>query len=315
MAAYNGERFISKQIDSILKQTYTNWRLFIRDDRSEDGTVNIIKTYEKLDNRITLVTDKLPKLGSCQNFSALMNCITDINNYIMFADQDDIWLPDKIEDTLKEMMSFENKYESDVPVLIHTNFQYVDYNLEVIKSKENFQAVKISDLKFAHLLAQNPVYGCTMMMNKKLVNVVKTIPVAAENHDYWIALVASAFGKICYLNKKTILYRQHQSNVSGNYDNNSLLKRFQRIINKKNFKDVSNKIKMALEFKRIYLHLLNQHQLKIIDDFINLSRTKSIRLLKNNLNNGLRRQTIGQTILFYVSIMFNKNIKRVSAIV
>jgi rhamnosyltransferase len=307
LAAYNGEKFIAEQIESIIQQTYKNWQLFIRDDLSSDDTLSIILKYQKADSRIQVIKDGLGNLKSCKNFSVLMNNVKGSDGYFMFADQDDVWLPNKIEDTLKEMTVLENKYGKEYPLLAYTNFTYVDEQLKVIRSKKNFKANRIKDLSFTNILAQNPIYGCTMMFNKKLLEEVEYIPLSAENHDYWMALFASAFGKISYVDKKTILYRQHGKNISGHHDNNKFSKRVNRIlVNKKNFEDVLSKIRMAVDFKTLYSNRLSDSQKNIIDDFINLSRSKNIMLLWKNLKNGVRRQTATQTLLFYFSILFLK---------
>ena len=96
LATYNGERFLQKQIDSILQQTYSNFTIYIRDDGSKDGTIKIIKDYaQKYPNKILFIEDILGNLGVTQNFNELMKYSS--ANYIAFSDQDDIWLPQKIE--------------------------------------------------------------------------------------------------------------------------------------------------------------------------------------------------------------------------
>ena len=155
-------------------------------------------------------------------------------------------------------------------------------------------------------MAQNPAYGCTMMLNKALKQLIYKIPAAAENHDYWIALTASAFGKIIYIPEATVLYRQHRLNLSGQHDNDSFIRRIERITAKKNLHDVEKKIKLANAFKEVYKQKINEKQLQAINDFILLSKRKSISLFIKNWKNGLKRQTFIQTVLFYVSIFFFK---------
>lgn len=307
LASFNGEKFIANQIDSIINQTYKNWQLFIRDDGSSDTTLNIINAYQQNHARIHLVSDDLGNVGSVQNFSVLMNCVKNANEYIMFCDQDDVWLPFKIKDTLNEMMRLEEEYNKNTPLLVHTNFLYADAQLKPIESKKNFQPTKITAPTLSNVLCQNSVYGCTMMINKKLAETVGKIPGEAENHDYWIALVASAFGKIFYLNKRTVLYRQHGSNLSTQFDFNSFSKRFKRIVvDKKNLDDVKSKLKMALIFKKIYYSQLSDQNKKMLQNFIELSKSRSLPLLIRNVKNGIRRQTFSQTLLFYLTIILSK---------
>lgn len=311
LASFNGQKYIGDQIESLILQTYTNWKLFIRDDGSADQTVNIIKEYTQKDKRITVINDERKSLGSCQNFSALLEITRSPYEYIMFCDQDDYWLPFKVEETLDKMLSLEKQCGKDVPLLVHSNFKYVDTELKEILSRSGFQATKTDDLDFAQLLAQNPVYGCTMMINKKLSALVGKIPPEAENHDYWVALIASALGKISYLDKQTILYRQHSHNISTNFDSNSLQKRFKRIfLQRKNFTDVHLKMQMVLALRKNYYNMLSNKQKLILDQYINFGTGKKGLLFKN-IQNGVKRQTFAQTVLFYMSMLFMQKRKKV----
>ena len=101
MATYNGEKYIREQIDSIISQTYSNWTLLIRDDVSKDDTVKIIKEYEKKDKRIKLLEDNKGNLGFVKNFEELLKNSSE--DFIMFSDQDDYWLEDKIEKYINEL--------------------------------------------------------------------------------------------------------------------------------------------------------------------------------------------------------------------
>jgi glycosyltransferase involved in cell wall biosynthesis len=304
LATYNGAKYVEEQLDSILQQTHANWELLIRDDKSSDATSQIVARYQaRYPEKIFLINDSLGNLGSALNFNALLQLASKGNaKYIMLCDQDDFWLPDKVAYTLASMRSLEDRYGEDFPLLIHTNFHYASADLKIIKATQNFQASRITDLNLCHLLAQNPVYGCTTVLNRKLVDVIGAIPSIAENHDYWIAMVASAFGKIHYLDKKTILYRQHGKNISGSYNDSSLINRFRRIIiQRKPIKDAENKMLMAEAFKNKYQGSLTEEQTLMIDDFIDFSKNKHISSFFKNLEHGVRRQTLMQTILFYIS--------------
>lgn len=307
LAAYNGEKYIREQIESLLAQTYTYWKLFIRDDGSNDQTVSIIKEYAQKDKRISIVKDDKNNLGSCQNFAALLNFIRGRFNYIMFCDQDDYWLPFKIEETLCCMQHLEEKYKKEVPLLVYTNFTYANNDLNEIASKKGFQTTKVANLSFANLLAQNPAYGCTMMLNRALQDIKNPIPMQAENHDYWAALTASALGKISYLNKPTILYRQHNNNISTNYNSSSVVKRLRRIVLQgKNFADARKKVEMAKVFRALFANQLKERDKIILNDFISFGTGNKISMLYKNIRNGVVRQTFAQTFLFYMSVLFLK---------
>lgn len=312
LATYNGAEFVGEQIESILKQTYTNWQLLIRDDSSSDETALILARYQALFPHCIAVIDNYGRrLGSALNFNCLLQHAKQ-EGYLMFCDQDDFWIPDKIEFTLRQMLALEKKHGESYPLLVHTGFRYVDASLRTIYSKKNFSALKLADLKLSHLLAQNPVYGCTAMINKALSELVGTVPAVAESHDYWVALVASAFGKISYLSEKTVLYRQHGNNISGSFTDSTFLNRFKRIvIEKKMLRDLTRKIFMAKEFSSTYADRLDDQQKLLLDNFIELAKTKSLLLFYRNAKSGVRKQTLGQTSLLYISMLLFKNPKAI----
>lgn len=209
LSTYNGEKYLPQLITSILKQTYTNWRLYIRDDGSSDNTVNIIKDFVSKDSRVEFFNcDKIENLGVVHSF---FNLLEDVDaDFYMFSDQDDYWLPDKVEKTVDRMLSLEYK---KIPICVYTNLKVVDKDLqgnELLLSKA-WQG-------FQELLFTNNVYGCTMMINQRVKDLVKFSQLNYENifmHDWWLTLIAAAFGKVSYINEPTILYRQHGDNQVG----------------------------------------------------------------------------------------------------
>lgn len=215
MATYNGEKFLADQIDSIMKQSYQNIHLYIRDDDSQDNTANIIQQKIKAyPEKITLVPTDL-RLGIIGNFSNLMEHSK--AQYVMFADQDDIWLPEKIFKSFSKMHELELLHGEQSPLLVHTDLKVVDVNLEVMDSSFwNFTKLHPHNAQTLNrLLIQNVITGCTMMMNRKLVDLAMPIPREVMMHDWWVGLVASAFGAIGIVNEPTMLYRQHGKNQLG----------------------------------------------------------------------------------------------------
>lgn len=219
MSTYNGEKYLAEQIQSIIRQDYSNWHLYIRDDGSTDDTINLIKEWENKDTRITFLNRDIPEnLGVTGSF---MNLLENTNaDYYMFSDQDDYWMKDKVSVTLEKM---QNSEEDNLPICVHSNLTVVDANLKG-NTLMNGPKKHWSDFKF--LLFSNCVTGCTMMINqplKELVDFQKINSNKLYMHDWWIALIAAAFGKVVYLNRSTILYRQHQGNVIGSSKKKGLL--------------------------------------------------------------------------------------------
>ena len=216
LATYNGAAYLEEQINSILSQSYEKWRLIVRDDGSTDNTGEIINEYiKKYPHKISLLESSLNNCGINRNFTLLMESST--ADYIMFSDQDDVWLPEKIEVTCKKMVELEKKTGQDVPLLVHSDLKVVDENVKDLSgsfwSYQKLDPEKAFELN--RLLVQNVITGCTVMINKKLKELLLPVPEDAIMYDWWAGLVACAFGKIGYIKDRTILYRQHGRNDTG----------------------------------------------------------------------------------------------------
>lgn len=309
LATYNGEAYLSEQIDSIINQSYDNWIMLIRDDGSKDGTLDIIEWYtKKYYNKIFLIKDGKKNLGVCGNFSALLN--NSRSDYVMFCDQDDVWIKDKIKITFQKMKEMENTNSPHCPILVHTDLIVVDRNLEKISSSFwKFSHLNpVVQKTFSRLLIQNFVTGCTMMINRSLKNLSPVIPVSAMCHDWWLALVACAFGKIESLPTPMVLYRQHQSNEIGATSWNHflfLINAINLLVHKNfyaTFKEEKNQIRNVLKkiinqsksFYAYYYEKLNKQQLRPLTFFNNIEThnfiDRRIKLLKNRIYaNGFAR--------------------------
>lgn len=214
MATYNGEKFIEAQIDSLLNQTYNNWHLIARDDGSTDKTVHILEAYKKQFPGKISILESREHLGACLSFGELSRHST--ADYVMFCDQDDIWLPEKIEMSFKGMLRLEAKYGKEKPLLLFTDLTVVDKELNVTaKSFWEYEKINPDNTTINRLLVQNVVTGCTTIINKKLKDLTVPIPSDAIVHDWWTALVASVFGHMHYISMPTVLYRQHGQNDIG----------------------------------------------------------------------------------------------------
>lgn len=216
LATYNGEAYLDEQLHSIRDQTVADWRLLIRDDGSTDATPAILESFraEEID-RVRIVDDDCGNLGVAGNFSALMQASS--ADYVMFCDQDDVWLPDKVSTALRAIRKLEAQYGSTVPLLIHSDLMVVDRNLRTINpSFWRYQGLRPdAGAALNRLLLQNVVTGCTAIMNRRLIEMATPVPSEAVVHDWWVSLIAAAFGRIGHLSEPQILYRQHDGNVIG----------------------------------------------------------------------------------------------------
>ncbi len=216
MAVYNGERHLAAQLDSVIAQTVSNWRLRIRDDGSSDGSRAIIERYRRRrDIVMDVVTDSAGRMGAKSGFARLLDGSS--ARYVMCCDQDDIWIPEKIEKTLCEMHALEEKYGSDTPILVHTDVCIVDSALRPLNPsywKSHHLNVE-GGAKLNRLLTQNVAIGCTTMLNDALREQAAPIPEGAVMHDWWLALVAAVTGVVGRVDEPTVRYRQHGRNQMG----------------------------------------------------------------------------------------------------
>lgn len=219
LSTYNGELYLEEQINSIIKQTFDAWNLLIRDDGSHDGTKLLISKYcTKFPGKIIEISDCYGNVGSTLSFSILLEYSR--SDYIMFCDQDDVWLEDKLELSYNEIKRLESMHRN-IPLMVFTDLHVVDQHLNVLFDsfieKQRLLPDVIGDIY--KTLALNVVAGCTVIMNNLTKKYVLPFPKFMV-HDHWLVINVVNYGVCKYLDKKTMLYRQHSSNVYGSFDIN-----------------------------------------------------------------------------------------------
>ncbi|QBA71742.1 glycosyltransferase family 2 protein [Lactiplantibacillus plantarum] len=306
MSTYNGEKYLSAQIESILAQSYPNIELYIRDDGSSDSTRIIISTFvNQYDNVHAVDLDgPIKNLGVKRSFQRLLEMCP--AEYSMFADQDDIWLKDKITMTLQAMKGAEHGQ----PVTVHTNLTVVESNLNVLNEKM-FGDSPLDD--FTQLMFTNTATGCTMMINAQLRALLLQQQFSSEifMHDWWTALVGSYFGNIVYIDTPTILYRQHQGNQIGEDAGHfRVLRRLNKIQNEI---DRTRKVFLQLyafdetfykdspiEFQKRYNYFVAYARLRQNSSFI----TK----VKVLMQHPIRKKTMGGKLLLAYLMLFRSKL-------
>lgn len=220
LATFNGAAYLGEFLESLRRQTVADWHLLVRDDGSSDATLELLARAGSRDSRISLLNDTPGRLGVTSNFGCLLDRARERHaRYIFFADQDDVWLPHKLQVQLARIKDAESSAGPDTPLLVHSDLALVDRDLRLIHPSHSWCARLERDRRspapLRTLLTNNFVTGCTALLNRPLLDAALPFPPSAVLHDWWVALCAAAFGQIHYLPEPTVLYRQHGSNVVG----------------------------------------------------------------------------------------------------
>ena len=206
MAAYNGEKFLREQLDSILSQTHRELEIIICDDRSSDSTAAILEEYATRDKRIRLFVNA-NNLGLVKNFEKALSLCS--GEYIALSDQDDIWEKEKISTLLREIGNAS---------LIHSDASLIDAGGKVFARSYSRHSRKILDKNLYSYVLGNNVTGCTALFSRQLLEHALPFPDHVFVHDWWLALCAYKHGGIVYCDMPLVRYRQHGNNQIGAAD-------------------------------------------------------------------------------------------------
>lgn len=254
MSTYNGAKYIKEQIDSILNQTYKNIELVIRDDGSSDNTVKIIESYQKKYANIKLITGK--NLGFIKSFFELLRLVE--ADYYSYADQDDVWMPNKIELAVEEL----NKLDDSKPNLSFGNSDYYDENMNLINEGEKHRKYSFIMALFACV-----TQGMTMTINKTTRDlIVKNPPKTCFFHDWWTYLICVGMGNIAYSDVTTVKYRRMKTNatVEGQGYCRLFIWRIKNLLMNDGIKDIKRQM---INYKKTYYNELSDENKKVLDLF------------------------------------------------
>lgn len=227
LTTYNGEMFLQNQLDSLLVQTYTNIEIIAVDDGSRDKTLNILQDYASRNSKIKVFHNE-QNLGFIKNFEK--GCTLARGEFFAFCDQDDYWLPEKIEKMVNAI--------GPAP-MIYCDSVLCDANLDSL-------GIKISDrmigMPITNCLQQaifGRVYGHASLITRSIFEsaypFLEVIP-----HDWWLSYIASFSGGIKYLNIPLVYYRQHPSNLYGAVGTKKNNKRVYKDILEKKRQEIAN---------------------------------------------------------------------------
>ena len=228
LATFNGERFLPEQIESIINQSYTDYKILASDDNSSDCTFEILRSYESvLKEKIKVIQSDTH--SAKENFYNLLDRAD--AEYIALCDQDDFWETDKLKKSIKAIKILEKNYGKDTPILVHSDLQIADENLNTegrrmsditgirrilkhaVKESETLYTISTKQ-SFSRYLVENNITGNTVIINKALLNIYKR-PKVSFMHDWWLGILSFTFGKVGFLDECLIKYRQHENNELG----------------------------------------------------------------------------------------------------
>lgn len=266
MSAYNAEKYIKEQVESILAQSNVNVRLWIRNDGSTDGTLKILSDEFGDDNRV-IVTNGA-NLGAAESFiQAIFECDFECD-YYGFSDADDVWVDNKLAISI-DCIGFP---PSSNPVAVATQMTVVDENLKEIRLTKTPRL----GLKFNNAVVQTVASGASVLMNRSAFGLLRSYrPKNVVMHDAWIYILISAFGTFSYLEQPTILYRQHGKNVFGT--SHGFRKRLENRV--KRLKSQSPYREQAAEFLSVFGSQLGSENREIIERYVNYDKSLATRLL------------------------------------
>ncbi|HEH9440948.1 TPA: glycosyltransferase family 2 protein [Aeromonas sobria] len=298
ICTYNGERFLEEQLNSFEAQTYTNWEVIASDDGSNDNTRFILERYKGKwkENQLTIVEG--PRDGVTKNFISLICNKTIEADYYAFSDQDDIWIPSKLERALNWLGEVKN----NTPALYCSSTLLVDENNNEI----GLSTINKKAPSFSNALMQNIASGNTMVLNKVAIELLRqTGPnISIIIHDWWSYLVVTGCGgMVFYDSKPTVRYRQHATNLIGSDD--SLHARIIRM--KKHFQGrlkTWNEIHITA-LSNIESCLTTENRKRLVD----FSKIRECGLLSRLLyvkRSGIYRQTFSGNLSLLGAVLLNK---------
>jgi glycosyltransferase involved in cell wall biosynthesis len=271
LATYNGARYLREQLQSIEAQTNPAARITVRDDGSTDGTDLLVQEWAE--GRPNVRRLRGPRLGAANSFFALLDSCGDECDYFAFADQDDVWLPDKIERAVFSLA----RHRTDEPAMYCSRVEYVDESLGHISYSRTPKK-----LDFTNALVENIAIGCTVVLNRSARNLLcRRVPEKPLMHDWWCYLVVSALGKVVFDERPGIKYRQHAGNAVGGTA--SRIELIRQGITRFRRRSPSTTLlsDQAMELRRCFGENLTQQKRNILDRFLTVRGNLWARLRYN----------------------------------
>ena len=300
LSTFNGSSYLSEQLDSIIAQTASGYRILIRDDGSSDSTCEILRSYSAKHSEIDVVEYGV-NLGVTNSFANLLS-YSDAE-IIIFCDQDDVWKPEKLEKFI-HIFQEEEKSGGAFPCLIVSEMECIDgAGNKINRLFSDIHSINLAHCEFSRLLLQNVVTGAACGFNRSLLSIAQEGCEEAYLHDWWFALVAAAFGKIVVIDQPLVDYRIHQNNVVGaSTVNLERLRRFGSIISlRTKINEVFNRsLSQAQQFERIHKLRLTESQAKLLSEYIRIYEKSFFQRRKWMFKNKIRFSNFWRNLVTFI---------------
>lgn len=267
LSTYNGEKYLREQLDSVLNQKKVDVRILVRDDGSNDKTLEILDEYDNKFKNFEYY--KNGNLGPAKSFLNLVCCAPE-SDFYAFCDQDDVWDDDKLSCAIEKLKSL----SANTPNLYYSNLRIVDQNLKFYRLSHN--RVLFNNNKYS-ALTENLCTGCTAVFNRCALNILKeNIPDYCTMHDTWVYMLCKLLGNTIYDETAHISYRQHGNNVVGTYLEQNKFKVFKERVKRLFNKSLQPRYLNATNFNNCFSKYM---------DFETRNKVLEIVNYKNSLNN------------------------------
>jgi len=293
LSSYNGEKYIKEQLESILNQQGVEVHCLIRDDGSTDSTLEILNEFKLSNKNIESIEGE--NIGYQNSFMELVSLSSDFE-YYAFADQDDIWLQDKLIKGI-EMLTC---YDNSIPLLYHSNAQVVNSKLEYMYKLRDTDPFYEVEKRF---LLNGFVLGCTCIFNHSAKKIVLKSDIDFKiAHDFWIPILCVLFGTVVYDSNSYILYRQHNGNVYGSKNGffQMFKSRYKEFFASENLYEKTSKALLAS-----YVDILEISDLQMIKE-VAFYRYSLLRKIKLIFSTQSMKSSFRGTVYVKLAVLFSK---------
>jgi glycosyltransferase involved in cell wall biosynthesis len=295
LSTYNGVKYLKPLIDSLLAQDYPNVEILVRDDGSNDGTLDLLNEYAAVHTNIMVVSGV--NLGFAHSFFELLEMSSRTAEYLALCDQDDVWQKDKVSRAVEIL----NRYSQDTPMLYGSRLTVVGENMKFL----GYTDPPRKKPSFCNAIVECPQgLGCTMLLNQRARQLLYEFPQEIYSHDWWIHLVLCCFGTIIYDEESRILFRKHASNNLGVYS--GLIDKWRIKIHRFRTGQFQLMMNQAIEFMRIYGSSISSDERRILERLI-ANRQRSWRdRIRYALSCEIYHQSALEQLILRVLIALNR---------